>query len=907
MFARFAALIRGYRTVSALLALPILAFVAIPPAYRAIESWSPSGGMIFVDMPQIYSRARLVNDRFDQNAWLTTQLDRTFKKDEKELVFGDQAILDLYMVNDSRIAARGAATLPNALRETVPATGESPKAGPPAQSGGDAAPTERTSAANGNAPRPEPPVSSPIELFHDILAYREDVRTEMMETMLDDGHDIRGNTIYRLKFDTTILPSHGASAWAVLRVRVANDDKPEGQAKVYADWIRESERELLRSLKLREIAFLSGKMNADDLQDFFRFLLRRVEPGFSRGELVSVTSILCDERLSDRKGDEWSPVSLVGLSRCFDSVWGNAPDASSRSVDPYFERIKRPADYASDEMRSFLRIRPMIVYYMSEQSDSVSRERYRRWRANMARASQLLAPPGMIPGNTSASPGCAHQSCADLATSIGDLTREERGFLRHAIVQYMIDKYELRARLKELAHVGEVGCEIGDCRFILEPLMKTTGASPEGPDADCPEYERYGGGCIAGSAIRTLFDRLDAHQDSPIYAYAVTPKESVQRISELSASVRSRQLLLAMSQQGVAVNGSQELDALSKAQRTLGTINRRPLVVGFGNIGHSETVAEAAPPAVAEFGWLLGPRADFDPQSGNPAFLHTAVQHGLSAIISLPSWWSRLRVDVTTCWIAPDDASLTGSHFTTEVCRPGPHVEARLFSLRVPYTVAEVQRKLGYTVDRVPHVEEDVPDILGYFYEGDTEDVRILIPGGDLWRSTVVTMGAQRAKRIEVLPNMKGIIADFDHVPDPVHWEHRYGTTIPVSVWTSEGETSAGFVCIVRRSLKETLDPPSKQAVAGLTSDQQANTNFMDFPLDPASKHEVVGPTSSRPASTKLTSPPSAQRLDARERFDQQATACKAPGDQPADAGRGNEPEMKTDVGTRAGASAPRS
>ena len=39
-----------------------------------------------------------------------------------------------------------------------------------------------------------------------MLAYREEVRSEIMETRLDDRHDILGNTLFRLKFDATILP-----------------------------------------------------------------------------------------------------------------------------------------------------------------------------------------------------------------------------------------------------------------------------------------------------------------------------------------------------------------------------------------------------------------------------------------------------------------------------------------------------------------------------------------------------------------------------------------------------------------------------------------------------------------------------------------------------------------------------
>jgi hypothetical protein len=44
---------------------------------------------------------------------------------------------------------------------------------------------------------------------------------------------------------------------------------------------------------------------------------------------------------------------------------------------------------------------------------------------------------------------------------------------------------------------------------------------------------------------------------------------------------------------------------------------------------------------------------------------------------------------------------------------------------------------------------------------------KLLIPGSRLWRSATVTLGAQRADRLVVLPNMDGIIAEFDCVELP--------------------------------------------------------------------------------------------------------------------------------------------
>jgi hypothetical protein len=68
----------------------------------------------------------------------------------------------------------------------------------------------------------------------------------------------------------------------------------------------------------------------------------------------------------------------------------------------------------------------------------------------------------------------------------------------------------------------------------------------------------------------------------------------------------------------------------------------------------------------------------------------------------------------------------------------------------------------------------------------------ILIPGFRLWRSSVVTIGAQRADRIAVLPNMRGIIADFKEVQRPVGLaDGGKAVKEELRVWTSEGVDTA--------------------------------------------------------------------------------------------------------------------
>jgi hypothetical protein len=58
-----------------------------------------------------------------------------------------------------------------------------------------------------------------------MLTYREQIRTLMIENQLDDRHDLRGNSLYRLRFDAAVLPGRDTRKAAKITVSVL---PPEG-------------------------------------------------------------------------------------------------------------------------------------------------------------------------------------------------------------------------------------------------------------------------------------------------------------------------------------------------------------------------------------------------------------------------------------------------------------------------------------------------------------------------------------------------------------------------------------------------------------------------------------------------------------------------------------------------------
>jgi hypothetical protein len=97
--------------------------------------------------------------------------------------------------------------------------------------------------------------SSPVDRFRDRLAYRQEIRNEILDNQLDDRHDLNGHALYRLKFETHVIPESDTSAWAVVEVEPMSAtfhlpiyctiDAPKDDCKylisLYTNWTKQIE------------------------------------------------------------------------------------------------------------------------------------------------------------------------------------------------------------------------------------------------------------------------------------------------------------------------------------------------------------------------------------------------------------------------------------------------------------------------------------------------------------------------------------------------------------------------------------------------------------------------------------------------------------------------------------------
>jgi len=223
-----------------------------------------------------------------------------------------------------------------------------------------------------------------------------------------------------------------------------------------------------------------------------------------------------------------------------------------------------------------------------------------------------------------------------------------------------------------------------------------------------------------------------------------------------------------------------------------------PEIVGF--TPHAAEFPEGQARAAA-FGWIVGPERD-GPGANRRRLAVEQAQ--LGAFVAVPSWWRTVLLRICTGFASESELPDVPQWWAliNSPKRHEPGKNCRVHALRLPGTAAEFDRRLGMQVVRFPYIRTQaqrapVPVLRA------GEHGALLIEGGRLWRSTEVTVGAQRATSIRVLPNMEAIIAEFRCVDRPTTFKEEMPPKkqepsakdatadqlfrVPVQIWTSEG------------------------------------------------------------------------------------------------------------------------
>ncbi len=682
-------------------------------------------GRITVDSPEIYTRERLVNDRFQQHAWLNTRL-----REDAPVQIGSHS------VNTERNQ-----------NLTIGQQATNAAGNPPA-----------TDAATGE-------ISSSERLISEI-DYREEIRDLLIENQLDDRHDLNGNSLYKFKFDATVLPGINTQAQAEVNVTLkgtynATMDAEKDRAnwvKLYKKWLLTLDTRLEHTVSELKQEFYNNEFTYGEYRLFLETLeaMDYLTEPYEQDPNCKILIPENDETSSNRSVSVDHNVSKDCIESLLRKEVERAKSANENAAKTEKQQAKPVSGGAviRDQLPTPTLRRWLNSYFAKQTIKLVLGVEV----PNLAfgfepylEADELnpLIELCILKWDLNSQSGVfeVQEKVVDIWAIRKNLSEQDFKKIPKRTIRHEYDDYRITS------DKSEYKVAYGDYRFLL-------GGQARYDNRDFKEKGNWG---IYSARIE--MGLLNFHEKAVkyrnVFTYAVTPKAS----GDLEVH-------------GVANDSSMGLGGVASGpikgqfdnRVVVRTMNRKGAVIGWG-AGSAQDVEEAS------FGWIINPRRRVISNTGSTA-VQEPSQHALSALVSIPSWWDEIELKITTNWIDPNAVDrVDGGKDTT-------------------YTIS------------LPHTYESLENILLEHHhvgpaliESRIEDIQltackpgaIIIPGQRLWRSTVVTVGYQVADEISVLPNMKGIIARFRSVENQAGLAEIDASKSvneikrPVRVWTSQG------------------------------------------------------------------------------------------------------------------------
>lgn len=733
-------------------------------------------GKIIVNSPTVYTRQRLVNDRLDQARWLRSQLLSTENANDKEF----KSIDTIHQREVSTTAAVGAAS-PSGSAQQQPS--DAAKAKPE-----DNFSVEATTAAR----------------FRAKNAYREEVRSEITQTELDDRHDIAGNTIFRLTFDTSIIAGKKRDSIAGITIQLRHrPEEAKGPLKdiyqmdykeLYEEWALYFQQTIAKSMKAIPASINSSHPEPHLRLLFTEFLFDRICQFVSGDPDLDKAPISCtkEERpKAERLLTDYTAARLRTLDdfkqKAFSASISQYQASGDHQVVPADIRNLLGAATAICSQYDLTRIplSQLNIAKPNDKSDSpeVDCPFYDNLRERLLSGVSLYENIFSILNRTSSNKDAIPPAFNDYAEFGNRAAKEVQNcdsgeciisrsrlrcfaadFIKSNLNLFNNPAAESQRKIDQFLTLRLVGRAVNDCNIVVLPFPKTIANASKTVD-----FKKF-----LAEFARSLNEATDA------FAYSVTPKNLTENIATASDTRDAFEVLLrAKGEQSDVANFLRKRSEHNRA------VVAHPIVVGIGSLDPAQDVARTGPGIRdISFGWIIASRAQDD---GN--FLQTDGQYSLTAFISAPAWWRDVELLVNTCWISRDKlADLDPAPVATKICPDNPYKEPVHFTVRLPPAIPEISHKLGFEVVQQPSIFDPQPQKLVVGQQGS-----LLLEGQRLWRSTEVTASGQRADRIVVLPNMEGIIAEFNCVLPPARQQQEDQPTTAgdysVRVWTSEGVT----------------------------------------------------------------------------------------------------------------------
>lgn len=792
-------------------------------------------GQITLSQPLVYTRERLVDDRLEQINWLNQRLRAL-----------DREIEPAFQSTEGRIE-----------RSRMVGAGVTP---PPGASGGTGA------AAPGGAPTAQPHqplLETTMSRFQQMNLYREALRAERMRAILDDRHDIAGNTVFQLSFEATVLPSRSGKGAGIVALQIREDNEGKNNwsdlpaplkyeyERLYQDWISVLRRDIAIGIegRIRALDAPAGRFGEDGpavVLRALRVLVCSADPRVriqDDGSFISRNEVTDDcEAWSRREPrrlasagfeifEQWFEREVEKAHLEFESIAKRLHRENMERAfrdplllrlfsildgdQPYFEnrvtfrnRIEQLTNYDAA-----LRVCVKNPWYADIHTIPFLPLEQAKIRQSGAKdIMEVLNPSNSPPSsppiglNPLDFPCPARYSPSVEAGVLLDLYRrtgkQKWGHFAYAfrglpqadgntienvriietgspMCAAVYARYQAALESFSLPPTQDHGFDRrADKRFRLSDHVQLTVVESLRRDTSECQIQVLP---IAQGA-RKLYEFLQANHRE-IFTYGLSPRNDSKRFETVTEALLQARLSVPL----MNVRGQDAEAWYSTLERAQG-LQEHISIAGFSN--------------EKSFGWV------FLPTRPGLEEKHRLEMKTVQAIVSLPAFWRRAHIKVARCWSHEGQFEAVRSLFQMDffemdewqkkVLPDRAGCELRDLRMRIPGSETEVERALNLEILRTPYVNINAAEEM-IAYEGRPASFRL--SGGRLWRSTTVTLGGQSADRIRILPDMRGIVAEFDCINHPSVLQRTNPSaastagpsfdevTTYLAVWTSEGTT----------------------------------------------------------------------------------------------------------------------
>jgi len=605
----------------------------------------------------------------------------------------------------------------------------------------------------------------PIERLRDHRAYRSAVQAALREQELDDTHDLLGRTLNTFKFDVTVLARDVSSGMAKLTIEAIGQE-PD-YYRLYRQWLRSLRQDMQRRTLgiYAQAGRLTGDVRAVFIADIGRYQvqvnnrlarqaeLQRQQRNKLEQDLRSL--VLESEFPAAAKMSDDAKKGLKDLRS--DHLFMTPPESSPTSTQDVLSASEKTLN---------------VLKQLTDDPDTDNRDAVEDMHAELREQADKLQNTQKQLLQTQQARDNSYRLLTIIAAN---KTRDEKN--QKILVDYAASRY---ASLRQFLPREGNEAEIDYVNVGTEKAPKLLPIFPDPPSSD-KELENTAALKLFRQTVKDLSSSLNT-----AYVYTVEPAEQAQNISDVLAMEKLRSFSLAAAAMipntGLSLGGS--LEAMRDSQQRIEAINRYPLVVGYANTywdSNEENVRY-------RFGWVIGPRFAIDDKK--VVFRFTPQPYTVTATLAVPAWWNKILFHTRREWVDSAGRGLTVASPSTNASN---EVTAIPCDLRPDF--GALTRMLltqgGIHQDRpvlAPEVEIGDNAPIWYVQAG-TARQTLRIEGEGLWRNPRVFIGSQEADQVEILPDMRGLIATFKRLQAPIGPTPNRADLV---VYTSTGSAALG-------------------------------------------------------------------------------------------------------------------